>query len=169
MSAVIEPVAPIQSALPQRMTAEQFSAFLPHKPPMLLLETVESWNGETIECTASSHNDPANPLRINGRVSSVHAMEYGAQAAAIHLTALATSAHEAVEDLEQYSPNRIVFLGVVRDFDLLQPYLDDQPGTLLQIRSDLISIASRVFQYRVSASIGGQPYAQGIISLIVGN
>lgn len=155
--------------VPQRMTAAEFGRFLPHKPPMLLLETVEAWNAESIECTASSQNDAQNPLRINGRVSSVHAMEYGAQAAAIHLSLMANSAAEPVAELEAYSPDRVVFLGIVRDFELAEQYLDEQPGSVMQIRSDLVSIAPRVFQYRVSAHIADKLCAQGIISLIVGN
>lgn len=155
--------------VPQRMTAAEFGRFLPHKPPMLLLETVEAWNAESIECTASSQNDAQNPLRINGRVSSVHAMEYGAQAAAIHLSLMANAAVEPVAELEAYSPDRVVFLGIVRDFELAEQYLDEQPGSVMQIRSDLVSIAPRVFQYRVSAHIADKLCAQGIISLIVGN
>lgn len=155
--------------VPQRMTAAEFGRFLPHKPPMLLLETVEAWNAESIECTASSQNDAQNPLRINGRVSSVHAMEYGAQAAAIHLSLMANSAAEPVAELEAYSPDRVVFLGIVRDFELAGQYLDEQPDSVMQIRSDLVSIAPRVFQYRVSAHIADKLCAQGIISLIVGN
>lgn len=171
MSAVAGPVTqePLAKPLLQRMNAEEFGRFLPHKPPMLLLETVESWDAESIECTATSQNDEQNPLRINGRVASVHAMEYGAQAAAIHLSLMAQSAAEPVAELEQYSPDRIVFLGIVRDFELVQQYLDEQPGSVMQIRSELVSIAPRVFQYRVSARIAGQLCAQGIISLIVGN
>lgn|SRR3990167_2602090 len=176
MSAVTDSLMQESAAevVPQRMTAAEFGRFLPHKPPMLLLETVEAWNAESIECTASSQNDAQNPLRINGRVSSVHAMEYGAQAAAIHLSLMANSAAEPVTELEAYSPDRVVFLGIVRDFELAEQYLDEQlgdeqPGSVMQIRSDLVSIAPRVFQYRVSAHIADKLCAQGIISLIVGN
>ena len=155
--------------LPQRMSATEFGPLLPHKPPMLLLATVESWDAASIQCTATSQNDALNPLRINGRVASVHAMEYGAQAAAIHLSLLAETAAEPVAELEPYSPDRIVFLGIVRDFELVEQYLDEQADAVMQIRSELVSIAPRLFQYRVSAHIAGKLCAQGIISLIIGN
>lgn len=153
----------------QKMERAEFSRYLPHSGPMLLLNRVESWCQKSIECSAVSHNDVNNPLRINGRLSTVHAIEYGAQAAAIHLFAIASVTAEPELSEHILRDDKIVFLGVVRDFECSEIYLDEVPGSVLNLRSELISSASRIYQYHVSASINGRLLAHGSISLIVGN
>ena len=51
---------------------------------MCLLDEVTQWNDRSITCVTNTHSDSANPLRRDGRLSAVHAFEYGAQAAAVH-------------------------------------------------------------------------------------
>src|SRR5207247_9819597 len=51
---------------------------------MCLLDRVLGWDDESTVCTTNTHRDEANPLRRDGRLSALHALEYGAQAAAIH-------------------------------------------------------------------------------------
>ena len=51
---------------------------------MCLLDEVMQWDDRSIVCITNTHRDPANPLRRGGRLSAVHAFEYGAQAAAVH-------------------------------------------------------------------------------------
>lgn len=157
------------SVISQTMDRETLQQFLPHRGPMLLLDRVEGWNESAILCTASSHNAADNPLRVSGRVSTVHAMEYGAQAAAIHLfvTAAAGNGEDAASAIP--APDQIVFLGVVRDFDLIHPYLDGGPESLLHIESRVVSVAPRIFQYQVNVKRDDEPVAQGVISLIVGH
>src|SRR5438045_9022881 len=51
---------------------------------MCLLDRVLRWDDESIVCVSETHRDPANPLRRDGRLSAMHAVEYGAQAASVH-------------------------------------------------------------------------------------
>ena len=51
---------------------------------MCLLDCVEHWDGASIVCTTRTHLDPNNPLRNRGRLSAVCAVEYAAQAMAVH-------------------------------------------------------------------------------------
>jgi predicted hotdog family 3-hydroxylacyl-ACP dehydratase len=51
---------------------------------MCLLDEVTQWDDRSISCVTNTHHDPANPLRRDGRLSALHAFEYGAQAAAVH-------------------------------------------------------------------------------------
>lgn len=51
---------------------------------MCLIEDVIKWNETFIECSTSTHRNPANPLRTAGRLSAISAIEYAAQAMAIH-------------------------------------------------------------------------------------
>ena len=57
---------------------------LPHGPGMVLLDSVLSCDGETILCAADNHRDPDNPLRRRDRLPAMAAVEYAAQAAALH-------------------------------------------------------------------------------------
>jgi predicted hotdog family 3-hydroxylacyl-ACP dehydratase len=57
---------------------------IPHSDLMCLLDEVTQWDERSIVSISNTHRDPANPLRRHGRLSAVHAFEYGAQAAAIH-------------------------------------------------------------------------------------
>ena len=59
-------------------------ARVPHSGRMCLLDTLHAWTNERIECTAISHRDPLNPLRTQGQLLAVNAVEYAAQAMALH-------------------------------------------------------------------------------------
>lgn len=62
----------------------EIRTLIPHSGLMCLLDEVTHWNERSIVCISNTHRDPTNPLRRQGRLSGVHAFEYGAQAAAIH-------------------------------------------------------------------------------------
>jgi predicted hotdog family 3-hydroxylacyl-ACP dehydratase len=62
----------------------EIRTLIPHSGLMCLLQQVTQWDDRSITCVTNTHCDPANPLRRDGRLSAVHAFEYGAQAAAVH-------------------------------------------------------------------------------------
>lgn len=62
---------------------------IPHQGSMCLLERVESWDAESILCSASSHRLADNPLRAHGRLGAACGIEYAAQAMAVHGALLA--------------------------------------------------------------------------------
>src|SRR5213083_2221556 len=62
----------------------EIQALIPHSGLMCLLDSVTQWDDRSIMCMTDTHRDPANPLRRTGRLSALHAFEYGAQAAAVH-------------------------------------------------------------------------------------
>lgn len=66
------------------ISGDALRALLPHAGAMCLLHAVARWDGQGIDATAISHLDPANPLRLGGRLGPVAGMEYGMQAAALH-------------------------------------------------------------------------------------
>jgi predicted hotdog family 3-hydroxylacyl-ACP dehydratase len=57
---------------------------IPHRAPMCLLDTVEYWDVERVVCQTSQHRSLANPLVANARLSSIHGIEFAAQAMAVH-------------------------------------------------------------------------------------
>jgi predicted hotdog family 3-hydroxylacyl-ACP dehydratase len=62
----------------------EIRALIPHAGLMCLLDRVLKWDDQSIVCSTETHRDPANPLRRAGSLSAIHALEYGAQAAAVH-------------------------------------------------------------------------------------
>src|SRR6201982_1456603 len=62
----------------------EIRTLIPHSGLMCLLDEVTQWDEQSIVCVSNTHRDPENPLRRQGRLSAVHAFEYGAQAAAVH-------------------------------------------------------------------------------------
>jgi predicted hotdog family 3-hydroxylacyl-ACP dehydratase len=94
----------------------EIRTLIPHAGLMCLLDSVLKWDDESIVCTSETHRDPANPLRRDGRLSALHAFEYGAQAAAVHGGLRARSA--GVATLPYY-------LAALRDAHLKVIRLDD--------------------------------------------
>jgi len=62
----------------------EIRTLIPHSGLMCLLDEVTQWDDQSITCITNTHRDRANPLRRDGRLSALHAFEYGAQAAAVH-------------------------------------------------------------------------------------
>ena len=60
------------------------AARIPHNGRMCLLERVMHWDQRTIRCAAVSHRDQDNPLRDKQGLPVWVAIEYAAQAAAVH-------------------------------------------------------------------------------------
>jgi predicted hotdog family 3-hydroxylacyl-ACP dehydratase len=67
-----------------KVSKAEIRELIPHFGTMCLLDGVLSWDDESIVCISETHRDPKNPLRRSGRLSAVHAFEYGAQGAAVH-------------------------------------------------------------------------------------
>jgi len=66
------------------MTREQIAGLIPHGDAMCLLDGVVQWDAEQILCTSCSHRATGNPLRVAGRLPALCAIEYAAQAMAVH-------------------------------------------------------------------------------------
>ncbi|MGI9292679.1 MAG: hypothetical protein ACR2PS_01745 [Pseudomonadales bacterium] len=66
------------------MLTGQLYQQLPHSGAMCLIDQVLSWDENGICCSADSHLSPANPLRENGSLPGLCALEYAAQALALH-------------------------------------------------------------------------------------
>lgn len=60
------------------------AARIPHGGSMCLLDRVRSCSGDTVVCSARSHRSPDNPLRSAGLLAAACAVEYAAQAMALH-------------------------------------------------------------------------------------
>ena len=102
------------------MDRQAIAARIPHSGSMCLLQRMDSHSDGDIRCSTDSHRDPANPLRLDGALPAACAVEYAAQAMALHgaLAAPAGSAPAAG------------FLASVRNVRLRVPRLDDVAGPI---------------------------------------
>jgi predicted hotdog family 3-hydroxylacyl-ACP dehydratase len=110
---------------------------------MCLLDEVTQWDDRSISCVTNTHRDPDNPLRRDGRLSALHAFEYGAQAAAVHggLRARSVSA---------IAPPG--YLAALRDAHLHAARLDDITSPLQIYANRLFGNgANTIYECRVSA------------------
>ena len=60
------------------------ASHIPHQGKMCLLDQVLTWDSLSIVCRAGSHRAADNPLRAHGRLGAACAIEYAAQAMALH-------------------------------------------------------------------------------------
>ena len=97
---------------------------MPHSGSMCLLQRLRAWSATSIECSAISHRDPANPLRTQGQLLATNAIEYAAQAMALHG---ALSVELEAQPAAGPAPG---FLASVRAVTLHVPRLDDVVGEL---------------------------------------
>lgn len=104
-----------------RLNAAEIAARIPHHGRMCLLDGVLDWSDQHICCEARSHTAADHPLRHDGCLSSVHGIEYAAQAMAVH-GALLAGADDAP---------RKGYLTSVRSVQLHQATLDADPAPLM--------------------------------------
>lgn len=95
---------------------------------MCLLDEVLAWDPVQIRCRSTSHAAPDHALRARGRLGAACAIEYAAQAMALHGALVASGREEAP---------RGGFLASVRGVRFAVLRIDDVPG-------DLICVATRV-------------------------
>ena len=134
----------------------EIRTLIPHSGLMCLLDEVVQWNDRSIVCITNTHRDPANPLRRGGRLSAVHAFEYGAQAAAVHGGLRARSAGATAP------PG---YLAALRNARLHATHLDNIDSALEIFASRLFGDnANTVYECRVSA--GDVLIAEGRITIV---
>jgi predicted hotdog family 3-hydroxylacyl-ACP dehydratase len=97
---------------------------IPHQGSMCLLDGVESWDEQTIICLGSSHLNSENPLRAEDRLGIANAIEYAAQAVAVHC-ALLMEKNLAMEKNNIIEAPRSGYLTSVRDVRWHRPRFDD--------------------------------------------
>ncbi len=108
---------------------EWIQAHIPHQGSMCLLERVLNWDLQQIHCRADNHRDTANPLRNRDELSAVCAIEYAAQAMAVHGALVA--ANELPDESDETTPQPCVgYLASARSVNLHVARLDDQLSPL---------------------------------------
>lgn len=133
------------------------AALIPHAGNMCLLEAVQDWDAARIRCTATGHADPAHPLRSRSGLLAGAAIEYAAQAAAVHGALKARAAGTRA------APG---FLASARGVRLHRLRLDDLPGPLA-VQAEHLAGEGRQLLYAFSVTHAGQPVADGRLAVVL--
>lgn len=140
-----------------RLDKTAIAAHIPHAGSMCLLDTVESWNEAGVRCRAISHRDAHNPLRSNGELSVLNAIEYGAQAMAVHASLLGARDGKPAPG----------YLVAIRDAEFFTSRLDDRAGDL-SVRAERLSGDAHGLQYAFSVDAAGIELARGRLTARIG-
>jgi predicted hotdog family 3-hydroxylacyl-ACP dehydratase len=135
---------------------EFIAARVPHQGRMCLLDELLAWNVELIRCTSMSHRAPDNPLRAAGRLGATCALEYAAQAMALHGALLREGPAAAPMS---------GMLAAVRELDLYVERLDDLPAAL-EIECRRLEGDMRTLLYRFTVSCAGRAVVAGRATVV---
>ncbi len=124
---------------------------------MCLLDHVEAWDEQRIQCCASSHRAADNPLRAYGRLGAVCGIEYAAQAMAVHGALLIPPDSASA---------RVGYLVSVRGTQLHVPRLDDISADLL-VEATCITRSENNIIYQFSVSAAGRLLLDGRAAIVL--
>lgn len=133
---------------------------IPHQGTMCLLDRVVAWNPESIRCEATSHRSGDNPLRAHGRLGIACAIEYAAQAMAVHGSLVAE-----LQGAGGTAP-RAGYLASVRNVLLHAGRIDDVQGALTVDAERLMGDANNIV-YSFAVSSGARPLLSGRATVVL--
>jgi predicted hotdog family 3-hydroxylacyl-ACP dehydratase len=136
---------------PSTLDRDGIAARIPHSGSMCLLDRLETWDAQTICCTTASHRLADNPLRSQGGLMAPCAIEYAAQAMALHGGLLAKPGQAASAG----------YLASVRSVQFGAARLDSVAGDL-RVQASRLSGDDRqvLYEFHV-ADDAGRMLAQG--------
>jgi predicted hotdog family 3-hydroxylacyl-ACP dehydratase len=140
-----------------RLDHDWIARHIPHQGSMCLLDGVDAWDQQCIQCRASSHRAADNPLRASGRLGAACGIEYAAQAMAVHGALLAPQ--------DSASP-RVGYLVSVRGTQLHVARLDDIAADL-RIEATCITRSENNILYQFSLSAAGQLLLDGRAAVVI--
>jgi predicted hotdog family 3-hydroxylacyl-ACP dehydratase len=130
---------------------------IPHRGPMCLLERLEYWDAERIVCAATNQRDPHHPLRTRSGLLAPCAIEYAAQAMALHGALLAQAAGASA------TPG---FLASARGVQCHVLRLDELDGEL-RVEATRLAGDERQILYVFAVTHAGRPVADGRAAVVL--
>jgi predicted hotdog family 3-hydroxylacyl-ACP dehydratase len=130
---------------------------IPHRGSMSLLERLESFDIERIVCAANNQRDPQHPLRTRSGLMAPCAIEYAAQAMALHGALLAQAAGARA------TPG---YLASARGVRLHLLRLDELAGEL-RIEATRQAGDARQILYAFAVTHEGRPVADGRAAVVL--
>ena len=147
--------------LPIALDHAGIEALVPHRGTMCLLDRVTRWDEARIDCIAINHRDPGHPLRSRSGLLASAAIEYAAQAAAVHGGLIARAAGARA---------RPGYLASARDVRLATWRLDDLPAAdidELQVAAERQAGDATRLLYAFSVAHAGREIAAGRLAVIL--
>lgn len=132
-------------------------ALIPHAGPMRLIDAIVAFDETTARATATSHREATHPLRLDGTLPGLCAVEYAAQAMAAH-GALCARPGEAAPGAG--------YIASVRDVVIAAPRLDTL-GAVLDIMVERLSAAGLQVMYRFEVASDGVLAASGRATVVL--
>ena len=138
------------------LRAEDIRGLVPHQGAMCLLDAVEFWDASRIVCTTDQHRSPLNPLAENGRLSAVNAIEFAAQAMAIH---------GALDAPQRSSPS----FGLLLSVRACRFHCDrlDQVAGVLHVKAGKVAGSQLMLMYQFGLFSGTRCLAEGRASVLL--
>lgn len=137
------------------------AAQLPHQGSMCLLDQILDWDSHAIVCRVISHRALDNPLRAHGRLGAVCAIEYAAQAVALHGALLQPATGEAGRAGAGFG-----LLASAREVQLLVARLDDLRGDI-HVSAQRLHSDARGALYSFELLAEGRVLVRGRASLLL--
>lgn len=130
---------------PETLDRKGIEARIPHRGDMCLLDRLESWDAQRVHCSTRSHVNLGNPMRTAAGLLAPCAIEYAAQAMALHGGLLAAPGQAPSAG----------YLASVRSVRLHRPRLDDAPAPL-HLHAERLSGDARqvMYAFRVLDGVG---------------
>lgn len=123
---------------------DELCSLIPHSFDMCLIDRVESWDEDQIVCYSNSHLSLTNPLRREQNLSSIHLLEYAAQAMAVHGGLLGRK--KEIEMTEAY-------LAALREVDIHLCELSDVKTELrIEAKKILSQDGNMIYTFSVSSA-----------------
>jgi predicted hotdog family 3-hydroxylacyl-ACP dehydratase len=136
---------------------EAIARLIPHSGAMCLLDGLLQWDVERIVCRADGHREPDHPMRTASGLLSPCAIEYAAQAMALH---------GALIGQEQGATPSAGYLASARGVSLHRLRLDDLPGALT-IEAVRQAGDGQQILYRFSVTHGDERVADGRATVVL--
>jgi len=151
-------------SLSQTLGHDGIAALIPHSGSMCLLDRLLAWDAQRIVCAATNHRDAAHPLRTRSGLLSPCAIEYAAQAMALHGALIGQEAGTPATP-GYLASARGVQLHVLRLDDL--PALDPAVPDELRIEATRHAGDARQILYAFHVSHAGCPVAIGRAAVVL--
>ncbi|MES2562605.1 MAG: hydroxymyristoyl-ACP dehydratase [Pseudomonadota bacterium] len=123
---------------------------------MCLLDEVTHWDGESLTASSRLHHNADHPLRVNARIPTLSAIEYAAQAMAVH-----GGVSGAIEDRP-----RAGYLVSLRNVVCASTHLDETEDDLVIEVRRLMGDAALVV-YGFSIALGKREVVSGQATVVL--
>lgn len=123
-------------------TRAEIAKVIPHSGPMCLLDGVLECDAQRIRCISGTHRNADNPMRSGDVLPALCAIEYAAQAMAVH----------GAWDAKYEKRPRAGFLAALRDVSCHTMRLDDLSDDLIIEAEKVMGDEARViYQFNIHA------------------